>query len=179
MTARTNDALLASGKALALAVQGLCALAGIVVVILFAFLLLLKLGMLGDLVEAQDFPLMQSQPLAYAAILAMLAAMLAGLFAFFGRMRNIIATVGQGDPFVAENARHLNTMAWLLLGVQILALVVGFVRLYLANLASGGGDSLNFTVYDLTGVIMVLVLFILARVFREGAAMRADLEGTV
>ena len=32
---------------------------------------------------------------------------------------------------------------------------------------------------SLTGLAVGLVLFILARVFRQGAAMRADLEGTV
>ena len=29
------------------------------------------------------------------------------------------------------------------------------------------------------GILLALVLFILARVFREGAAMRSELEGTV
>ena len=33
--------------------------------------------------------------------------------------------------------------------------------------------------FSLTGVLLALVLFILARVFRHGAAMREDLEGTV
>jgi hypothetical protein len=32
---------------------------------------------------------------------------------------------------------------------------------------------------DFGGVLTALLLFILARVFREGAAMRKDLEGTV
>jgi hypothetical protein len=31
----------------------------------------------------------------------------------------------------------------------------------------------------LSGLLLVLVLFILARVFRVGAAMRDDLEGTI
>ena len=31
----------------------------------------------------------------------------------------------------------------------------------------------------LPGILMVIILFILARVFRHGAAMREDLEGTV
>ena len=33
--------------------------------------------------------------------------------------------------------------------------------------------------FDFGGLILILTLFILARVFRHGAAMREDLEGTV
>lgn len=33
--------------------------------------------------------------------------------------------------------------------------------------------------FDLGGIILAITLFILARVFRQGAAMRNDLEGTV
>jgi hypothetical protein len=32
---------------------------------------------------------------------------------------------------------------------------------------------------DFGGIILVLTLFVLARVFKHGAAMREDLEGTV
>ena len=33
--------------------------------------------------------------------------------------------------------------------------------------------------FDGGGILLILILFILARVFRHGAAMREDLEGTV
>jgi hypothetical protein len=45
-----------------------------------------------------------------------------------------------------------------------------------------GGDINGFDIgFGLSpaGVAFVLLLFILARVFRQGAAMRDDLEGTV
>ena len=32
---------------------------------------------------------------------------------------------------------------------------------------------------ELTGILLTLILFILARVFREGSRMREELEGTV
>ena len=38
----------------------------------------------------------------------------------------------------------------------------------------GSGDG-----FSLTGILMVLILFILARVFKRGAEMREELEGTV
>lgn len=126
-----------------------------------------------------EFELIDNSLVSYIAMLVMLSAIVAALFAFFGKMRAIVVSVGEGDPFIAENAQRLGSMAWLLLGVEVLTVLVGLVRLYLANLASRGGDRLGFSVYDLTGAVMVLVLFILARVFRKGTEMRADLEGTV
>ena len=33
--------------------------------------------------------------------------------------------------------------------------------------------------FDVNGLLLMLILFILARVFRKGADMRAELEGTV
>lgn len=179
MTARQTDLLLTFGKVTTLILQGLCALAAAIFILLIPFVLLVSQDMLGGFAPAEDFPLMQHAPLAYGGIAVLATALLGALFVFFGKMRKIIASVGEGDPFIAENANRLNSMAWLLLAVEILALLVGFLRLHLANLHSGGGERLDFSVYDLTGFIVILVLFILARVFRQGAAMRADLEGTV
>ena len=83
-------------------------------------------------------------------------------------------TVRAGDPFVAENARRLGTIAWALLGVQLLDLAFGAVSLTL--FASNKELSWNLTI---TGWLAVLLLFVLARVFDQGARMRDELEGTV
>ncbi|WP_226699910.1 DUF2975 domain-containing protein [Qipengyuania gaetbuli] len=174
-----NDPLLATGKVLALILQGLCALAGVILFAVMLLLVLISQDLADGIVNANEFELIDNSLVSYIAILVMLSAIVAALFAFFGKMRAIIVSVGEGDPFIAENAQRLGSMAWLLLGVEVLAVLVGLVRLYLANLASGGGDRLGFSIYDLTGPVMVLVLFILARVFRKGTEMRADLEGTV
>ena len=179
MTARQADFLLTAGRVTSLILQGLCAFAAAIFILLILFVLLISQDMLGGFAPAEDFALMQQAPLPYVGIGILMTAMLTALFVFFGKMRKIIASVGDGDPFIAENANRLNSMAWLLLAVEILALLVGFLRLHLANLNSGGGERLDFSVYDLTGFILILVLFILARVFRHGTAMRADLEGTV
>lgn len=86
----------------------------------------------------------------------------------------------KGDPFIPDNARRLEAMAWLLLGVTILAVVVGELRSALANLADPqGAHAIDYSLYDLHSLLIVLILFILARIFRHGAAMREDLEGTV
>ena len=101
---------------------------------------------------------------------------------FFGKLRAIIATVGEGDPFAPANAQRLSRMAWLMLGVQVLTWPAALFAAELADWASQYEDftlDLSGDGFDLTGILLVIILFILARVFRHGAAMREDLEGTV
>jgi hypothetical protein len=88
----------------------------------------------------------------------------------------MIAAVDAGSAFADENAGRLRTIAWMMLGLQLLGLAGRLVGAPLR------GDINGFHIaFDLTpgGVAIVLLLFILARVFRQGAAMRSDLEGTV
>ncbi|WP_447725463.1 DUF2975 domain-containing protein [Sphingomonas koreensis] len=91
-------------------------------------------------------------------------------------LSRIVATVGHDDPFQPENADRLDRMAWVSLIVQlcgfVLAPVVGQIAAYI-------GEGRNDYAVSFSGFVLTLVLFILARVFRHGAAMRADLEGTV
>ena len=92
------------------------------------------------------------------------------------RLLAIIETVRAGDPFVAGNAARLKTIAWALLGLELLHLVVGSV----AAAASSEAQPLDIDwSFSFTGWLAVLMLFVLARVFDQGTRMRADLEGTV
>jgi hypothetical protein len=111
---------------------------------------------------------------------AIFGAMVAlGLMTFFVvRLRQIIDTVGAGDPFVAENATRLTQMGWLALGSQLISVAITlFESTIRANVPQ---DSFEIhSEASLTGFGLAIVLFILARVFRKGAQMRAELEGTV
>ena len=76
----------------------------------------------------------------------------------------------------AQIARRLETLARTLLGIQLLHLVIGFV----ASRTKSQVQQLDIDwSFSLTPWIAVLLLFVLARVFEQGARMRADLEGTV
>ena len=179
---QSRDLLLRCGKALSLAIQGICALLGGLAVLLLAFVALTSLGALDAVFGPDDLPIVATYPGPGIGLLVSLALIMAALFLFFGRMRALIGSVGAGDPFVPQNARRLNTMAWLLLAVQVLAIPVAFLREHMAALALGVEPSaapFAFGRQDLVGIMLVIVLFILARVFRHGAAMRDDLEGTV
>jgi len=180
MTDRPKDALLQFGKVIALILQGMCALAGAGFALLVPLLVLLSQGMLPGLSDPNSLPDAAKHPFLGVTIAIVIIANLAAMYLFFGKMRALIESAGKGDPFIPENAQRLNAMAWLLLGATVLAVLIGELRAYLANLAVGSGENaIEYSIYDLQSLLIVLILFILARVFRHGAAMRDDLEGTV
>lgn len=92
------------------------------------------------------------------------------------RLVAMVETVRAGDPFVAANAYRLNAIAWALLALQLLSMVIGGIaeavstREYPLPIEAG---------FSVSGWLAVLLTFVLARVFAEGALMREDLEGTV
>lgn len=177
-----KDSLLLFGRMLSTLLQGLCGLAGAAVLLLIPVVLLISNDMLPGFGGANGSETIKASPLLVIAVFTMLALILVALFYFFGKLRAIILSVSEGDPFTPQNADRINMMAWLFLGVKILALLIGGLRLTLANLVNehpNGRDSLDISLYDLDGLLIVVVLFILARIFRHGAAMRDDLKGTV
>ena len=92
------------------------------------------------------------------------------------RLLAIVQTVRAGDPFVATNANHLQTIGWALLTLQILSVVIGVI----ARSVSTPAHPLHLEAgFSINGWLTVLLTFLLARVFAEGALMRDDLEGTV
>lgn len=119
---------------------------------------------------------------AYWAILAMLpllAGMLMLSYRFAQNLRAIVITVEQGDPFIPDNATRLRSMAWLALAIQLVAIPIDAVGNWLENVTEKVGDVQVTADVSTNGLLLALVLFILARVFKTGAQMREDLEGTV
>jgi hypothetical protein len=97
-------------------------------------------------------------------------------YAVLKRLLAIVETVRAGDPFVAANADRLQTIAWALLMLQLLSLVIGAI----ARSVSTPAHPLHLDAgFSINGWLAVLLTFLLARVFAEGATMRDDLEGTV
>ena len=92
------------------------------------------------------------------------------------RLLAIIETVRIGDPFVAANAAHLQAIAWALLALQVLSVVIGAIGKAVSTRAHPVDLDAGFSI---NGWLAVLLTFLLARVFAEGAQMRDDLEGTV
>jgi hypothetical protein len=101
--------------------------------------------------------------------------MFAAVHVMLSRLLAMVETVRAGDPFVPENAVRLRTIAWCLLVVQLFELACG---LFIGILTHAGADIGDWDP-SLSGWIAVLLVFVLARVFEEGARIRADLEGMV
>ena len=88
----------------------------------------------------------------------------------------IVATVSTGNPFIVVNAARLRAIAWALLALDLMHFAVGAVG---SRVSSAAGPLHLSWGFSLTRCIAVLLLFVLARVFEEGARMREELEGTV
>ena len=89
------------------------------------------------------------------------------------RLVAMVGTVRAGDPFVAANARRLQVIAWALLTLQLLGLVIAVM----AKTISTAAHPLNLDAgFSINGWLAVLLTFVLARVFEQGARIRDDLE---
>jgi hypothetical protein len=92
------------------------------------------------------------------------------------RLLAIVDTVRSGDAFAAANASRLQAIAWALLVLQVLSVIIGGI----AKSVSTPAHPINLDAgFSVNGWLAVLLTFLLARVFGEGAVMRDDLEGTV
>ena len=120
--------------------------------------------------------------LASVVALLLVWVMLSLSMLFVRQLRTIVGTVDEGDPFQPDNAARLARMAWYALGTQLCEFVgqplVATYGKYTGGATHGLGISGGEHV-SLAPLGLAITLFILARVFRQGAAMREDLEGTV
>lgn len=176
-----NDPLLLAGKIVTILLQGLMAFVGVILTIVIPFILFFQDKITAEIVEESGVADFVFPGFALVGMFAVLIGLFAIGFLFFDKLRRIIGTVGEGDPFAPENADRLASMGWLALIGQLVMLPLAAIAVYLAKAFQKIEDA-SFTFdagFDITGILMVLVLFILARVFRHGAAMREDLEGTV
>ena len=125
-----------------------------------------------------DDPFTVSEALGLCGLMILLSFALWLSSRFFALLSQIIETVGDGDPFIEDNADRLQSMGvinLMLCGLSLVAAggILAFTKVYDVIV-----EDLTFDM-SLESLFLALLLFILARVFRHGAAMRADLEGTV
>jgi len=174
----TKDPLLSVAKV----VLALC-------IVLFIFLMAMMLIGIGALLtvgrpevmaELADADSPASVYWAVIGVLVLVEVLLAAILKFLLELRGIVKSVERGDPFEPANADRLSRMGWLTVGGYAVAVVLGAAVAWIKSAAGEAGKDINVDFgLDGGGILLILVLFILARVFRQGAAMRADLEGTV
>ena len=121
-------------------------------------------------------------PAAHRLVIGLRAVAVLGLvtiplnYGILKRLLAIVETVRAGDPFVAANASRLQVIAWVLLALQLLSMVIGAIGDSVSSPAHPVDLDAGFSI---NAWLAVLLTFLLARVFAEGARMREDLEGTV
>lgn len=161
-----SDPLLTVTRQLLRILSGLCfVLAGLILV----------LGLLSLIFGIHTSPYAAPlQPTDSSLLFPAVAVPLALYGWFLLTLGRIVGSVLVGSPFVAINADRLTRMGWIAVLLKLVALAETGL------MASAMPDAFRFVSrFSGPSLVMILVLFILARVFRQGAAMRDDLEGTV
>lgn len=179
MKTALKDPLLTVAKICTIIVRIFLVMGQIGLGIAITMMTLSVLGFLPDDVSIVAEPDFDGMGL-WLGVLAMVALIVSlGLMYDFVRLlARMIDTVADGDPFVMANAARLTRMAWLSLG----AWLAGWIATGLGKWGETHRPPSDFQLdvdVSLTGIGIALLLFILARVFREGARMREELEGTV
>lgn len=115
-------------------------------------------------------------------IYSLQAALFALIAALLWELSSLLLS-SRAEPFTKANAKRLQRMSWFSLSWQVLYIAVAFlwggqtvnlIKIPGLNLTAVHGQTI-----PLSGLILVVALFALAEIFRRGAAMREDLEGTV
>ncbi len=143
--------------------------------VLIAGLLVSSFVMEGGLWRALGFDMVNAHPWLPLGLRAIIVLGVIGasiVHTILRRLLAIIDTVRVGDPFILENARRLEAIAWRVLALEGLRLIVAAIAAVVWE--PGRIDAFSFAPW-----LAVLLLFVLAGVFAHGARMRADLEGTV
>jgi hypothetical protein len=176
MTTKPRDPLLTAARFLLIVMMG----AMVLIAAACALGAVATLAMHGMVVaEMAEHAIPAEAAWAIAPLLALVVAGAVLGFFFFRHLYRLVGTVGEGDPFIPENAQRLSAMGWIVVAVHLLAIPLVAIAAWIAKFAKESADLHIDGGFDLTGILLALILFILARVFREGARMREELEGTV
>ena len=98
----------------------------------------------------------------------------AALIVVVQRTRRVFATMIAGDPFDPANVGRLRVIGFALAAMELTAWLARAVARALLPHMQGVKMDVNLTAW-----FAVLVVFVLAEVFREGARLRSDAELTV
>ena len=97
-----------------------------------------------------------------------------GLLVIVDQLRRIFSTLSAGDPFHPDNVRRLRTIGMALAGVELVRYLVWALSAWFLS----GVDRVEARM-SLTAWFAVMVVFVLAEVFREGARLRREAELTI
>ena len=145
------------------------ALGGLLVAALLALLLPADLDIWSQLTQAKARgPVLAAGLLAYGLYVGVV------LFIVY-RLRRIFATLTAGDPFHPDNVARLRAIGFALAALEGINYVANLVSAWMFR---DQFKSVHFP-FNPTAWFAVLVVFVLAEVFREGARLRGESELTI
>lgn len=147
-------------------------LGAVTLITLAAVLLAFNPDLLPGAVSAEAGEMARRGPI-WAAGLAAAGVYMAGVLVIVGVLRRIFATLTAGDPFHPDNVRRLQ-----LIGLILALLELGRYAVWMAGAWLPGVRAVEPN-FSLTAWFSVLVVFVLAEVFREGARLRREAELTI
>jgi hypothetical protein len=153
----------------ALLVVGLIVL---ILMVLAALLFSVNPGLLGDVKIAEAGDLEDRAPVIVGGLLAA-GAYMAGVLVILSALRRIFATLTAGDPFHPDNVGRLRLVGLMLAALELGRYAIWAVSAWLPSVRHVRPS------FSLTAWFSVLVVFVLAEVFREGARLRREAELTI
>ncbi len=115
------------------------------------------------------------KPQALAGLIFIVAAYIGVLIVVLNRLRRVFETLIVGDPFRPQNVARLRVVGFALIGLEIL----GYILHRVTDMFIPGRAHVFSLSVNLTGWFAILVVFVLAEVFREGARLRQDADLTI
>ena len=152
-------------------------IAGVLVLAALAILLFqLDIGHVRGLTvkDGGGAPLDLGRPEVLIAVFCTFELYLAGILVILNRLRAVFATLTAGDPFHPENVTRLRLIGHLLVWSELLKLPIFGLFMALAPEHDRAISGIS-----LSGWFSILVVFVLAEVFREGARLRREAELTI
>ena len=108
-------------------------------------------------------------------LMLLLVAILAAAGYIIRQLQALVASAAH-DPFIVDNAARLRRIGWALVAVQLLAIPLHWTA---SSIAKTGSEFSEMGGLSISSLLAILLAFVLAAVFEQGAAMRDELEGTV
>ncbi len=109
----------------------------------------------------------------YFVGIAILFIVFTGIILMARQLRRILKTLIAGDPFVPENAGRLRSLALIVAGMEIARSAIGLAA-RLLDMPVATGFPVNLAAW-----VAVIILWVLAHVFAEGARLREEEKMTI
>ncbi len=126
-----------------------------------------------DVLAQGTAPLAGRTPL-ISGLLLLVAAYFGALIVIINRLRRVFETLIQGDPFRSQNVARLRLIGLGLIALEGLGYLVRLAASYALTSRAHHDVPINLTAW-----FAILVVFVLAEVFREGARLRDEAELTI